>query len=199
VNPRSEVARSWARALFALARERNQVDAITRELETLVAEVEGNEELRGFLSRPWVPAAARRSVAADVARRLGVSKLGQDFLTLVAGQGRADHLGVIARAFRDLVDDDRGVVRARVRTAIALTGAERAGLARRLQAALARLPDSGRRAAPEVLVEDVVDRNLLGGFVAEIGSLIVDGSLEGQLARMRERLAREPAMERGTA
>ena len=31
---------------------------------------------------------------------------------------------------------------------------------------------------------------LLGGFVAQIGSLVVDGSLDGQLARMRERLAR---------
>ena len=36
----------------------------------------------------------------------------------------------------------------------------------------------------------VVDRELLGGFVAEIGSVLVDGSLDGQLARMRERLAR---------
>jgi F0F1-type ATP synthase delta subunit len=41
-----------------------------------------------------------------------------------------------------------------------------------------------------VLVEEVVDKNLLGGFVAEIGSLVVDGSLDGQLARMRERLVK---------
>jgi F0F1-type ATP synthase delta subunit len=36
----------------------------------------------------------------------------------------------------------------------------------------------------------VLDKNLLGGFVAEIGSLIVDGSLDGQLARLRQQLAR---------
>jgi F0F1-type ATP synthase delta subunit len=35
-----------------------------------------------------------------------------------------------------------------------------------------------------------VDGTLLGGFVAEIGSLLVDGSLDGQLAQMRDRLAR---------
>jgi F0F1-type ATP synthase delta subunit len=35
-----------------------------------------------------------------------------------------------------------------------------------------------------------VDNTLLGGFVAQIGSLILDGSLDGQLERMRERLAR---------
>jgi ATP synthase delta (OSCP) subunit. len=35
-----------------------------------------------------------------------------------------------------------------------------------------------------------MDTSLLGGFVAQVGSLILDGSLDGQLARMRERLAR---------
>ena len=39
-------------------------------------------------------------------------------------------------------------------------------------------------------MEEIVDKNLLGGFVAEIGSLVVDGSLDGQLARIRERLAK---------
>jgi F0F1-type ATP synthase delta subunit len=35
-----------------------------------------------------------------------------------------------------------------------------------------------------------VDATLLGGFIAQVGSLILDGSLDGQLARLRERLAR---------
>jgi hypothetical protein len=36
---------------------------------------------------------------------------------------------------------------------------------------------------------EVVDRAMLGGFIAESGSVVVDGSLEGQLERMRRRLA----------
>jgi F-type H+-transporting ATPase subunit delta len=72
-------------------------------------------------------------------------------------------------------------VRARVRTAVPLTDADRSALAARLQRALG---------GKQVIIEEVVDRNLLGGFVAEIGSLVVDGSLDGQLARMRERLVK---------
>ena len=34
-----------------------------------------------------------------------------------------------------------------------------------------------------------MDSTLLGGFVAQVGSLILDGSLDGQLARLRQRLA----------
>lgn len=40
-----------------------------------------------------------------------------------------------------------------------------------------------------VVLEDVVDRAMLGGFIVESGSLVLDGGLEGQLERMRHRLA----------
>jgi hypothetical protein len=40
-----------------------------------------------------------------------------------------------------------------------------------------------------VLLEEIVDREMLGGFIVESGSVVLDGSLEGQLERMRRRLA----------
>jgi len=80
-----------------------------------------------------------------------------------------------------MLDAARGRVRARVRSAVPLTEADRAALAQRLGRALG---------GKQVVVEEIVDKNLLGGFVAEIGSLVVDGSLDGQLARIRERLAK---------
>jgi F0F1-type ATP synthase delta subunit len=42
----------------------------------------------------------------------------------------------------------------------------------------------------KLVIEESVDQQLLGGFVAEVGSTILDGSLDTQLERMRERLAR---------
>ena len=83
-------------------------------------------------------------------------------------------------AYRALVDDELGRVRAEVRTAVALTDDEKRQLAARL----------GRASASRSSLEETVDASLLGGFVAQVGSLILDGSLDGQLARMRERLAR---------
>jgi F-type H+-transporting ATPase subunit delta len=174
-------AKSYAKALFALARERNQAEAIGRELASAVDMLEREPAVNVFFGRPGVSAAAKRGAAEEIAQRLEVSKLTSDFLVLVATHGRGDQFEAIAAAYRDLLDADLGRVRARVRTAIPLDDAERATLSARLASAL-----GGR----QVLLEEVVDTNLLGGFIAEIGSLIVDGSLDGQLARMRETLAR---------
>jgi F-type H+-transporting ATPase subunit delta len=171
----------YARALHELARERGQTEAVARDLAAMVDVIAGDAQLRDFFERPWVSRAAKRAAAVEVATRLEVSTLVRDFAGLVARQGRAAHLGAIAEAFRDLVDQDLGRVRARVRTAVPLTDAERDALRARL---------AQRLGAREVVVEEVLDRNLLGGFVAEIGSYIVDGSLDGQLARIEERLVK---------
>jgi F-type H+-transporting ATPase subunit delta len=119
-------------------------------------------------------------VAAAIAQKVGARKVVQDFLGLVAERGRADHLAEIVAAYRTLVDAELGQARAQVRTAVALTAAEKQQLSTRLERAL------GRR----IILEEQVDTTLLGGFIAQVGSLILDGSLDGQLGRLRQRLAR---------
>jgi F0F1-type ATP synthase delta subunit len=90
--------------------------------------------------------------------------------------------------YRSLLDAAHGRVRARVRTAVPLTEADRTALGQRLGRALASKAGSAKPV--DVVIEEVQDNHLLGGFVAEIGSLVVDGSLDGQLARLRERLVK---------
>ena len=175
------VARSYAKALFELARERNQVEAVGKELESVAQVIIEQPPLLDFLSRPGVAAPAKRAAATEAATRLGVSPLVRDFLGLVATRNRADHLVAIAAAYRALEDEAQGRVRVKLRTAVALSDAERAQLSSRLS----RLLDG-----KALVFEESVDSQLLGGFVAEAGSMILDGSLDTQLDRMRDRLAR---------
>ncbi len=175
------VARSYAKALFELARERRQLEPVTREIEALATLLRDAAALRAFFARPWIAAATKRAVAAELGTRLELSQLTGNFLALLAAQGRTAHLDAIVAAFGELADEAAGRVRARVRTAVPLSEAERTALVERLGRAL-----DGKA----VVLDETVDPGLLGGFVAEIGSLLVDGSLDGQLARMRERLVK---------
>ena len=123
------VGRSYAKALFELARERNQVEAIARDLAT-IGELFGRDgELRAFFARPWIASSVKRAAAGEIAARLEVSTLARDFLALVASQGRVDHLETITAAYRELDDEAAGRVRAHC-TAVPLE-AERSALAGR--------------------------------------------------------------------
>ena len=169
----------YARALYELARERQQTDAVARDLQAMVDLLGKDAELRDFYSRPWVSAAAKRAASVEIAARLELSPLVRDFIALVARAGRAGDLGAIATAYHHMVDENLGRVRAQVRTRVPLTDGEREAMRARLASV------TGAR---QVIVEEQVDEDLLGGFVAEVGTYIVDGSLDGQLARIGERL-----------
>ena len=173
-------ARRYAKALHAAAAEAGAGEAAGRELADLLGVFQANRQTLDVLARPWIKPGDRRAAALTLAQQTGCGKLVQDFVALVAERGRLDHLAAIAAAYQDLEDNALGRVRAQVRTAVALTTAEKDQLARRLQAELGK----------QVILEETLDTNLLGGFVAQIGSLTLDGSLDGQLARMRERLVR---------
>ena|SRR6266542_1935727 len=173
-------ARRYAKALHAAAVEAGAGEATGRELGAFLALLEGSPQARDALVRPWIKPADRRALAQALAEQTGCGALVTRFAGLLADRRRIDHLGAIVAAYRDLVDADLGQIRAQVRAAVALTEAEKGQLAQRLQATL------GKR----VILEETVDTSFLGGFVAQVGSLILDGSLDGQLARMRERLVR---------
>lgn len=174
------IARPYAKALFLVARDAGRVEAVGGELARFREALAAERRLEEFLLRPWVKGSTKTSVVSRVAERLGCSKLVRDFLGLLTTRGRVDHLPTIIEAYRQFQDVAEGRVRAQVRSAVALGDRERG----RLAASLARL------AGKKVVLEESVDSRLLGGFVAQIVSLVVDGSLDGQLARMRERLVR---------
>jgi F-type H+-transporting ATPase subunit delta len=177
---RQATAARYAKALFSIAREAGTAEALVHELEQFAAELRGSRELETVLLRPWIKPAERLAVAVEVAKRAGCSPLVQKTIGLVAARGRMDHLPELVEAYRALVDGEAGRVRAAVRAAVAFTEDEKKLLAARLGHALGK----------QVIIKETVDPSLLGGFIAQVGSLILDGSLDGQLARVRERLAR---------
>jgi F-type H+-transporting ATPase subunit delta len=172
-------AKRYAKALFLAAREAGAAAAAGTELETFQHVLVTHPEMSDVFSRPWIKPADRRGVAVPVAEKSGAGRLVQDFVGLVAERGRMDHLPEIVAAYRALFDEDLGQARAHVRTRVALGAEDKQRLTARLEQML------GKR----ILLEEQVDHSLLGGFVAQVGSFILDGSLDGQLGRMRERLA----------
>jgi F-type H+-transporting ATPase subunit delta len=173
-------ARRYAKALHSLAREAGSTTQVGEDLERFLEAFDQQAEAHDVLTRPWIKGGDRRAIAQALADKAGCAKTMRDFVGLVAERGRMDHLPEIARAFRALTDEDLGQARASVRTAAPLTEPERRELGERL----------GRAIGKRIILEERVDPALLGGFVAQVGSYILDGSLDGQLARMRERLAR---------
>jgi F-type H+-transporting ATPase subunit delta len=114
-------------------------------------------------------------VVAALSRSIALPATPANFLLLLADRARLAYLPAIIQEFRDLADGRLGRVRAKVTSAVPLSPDEAKGIAERLA--------QGRKA--QVIVETAVDPALLGGVVAQVGSLVYDGSVRSQLEELR--------------
>ena len=176
------VAARYARALTDVVTRPGAPEtpeAVERQLREFQAFVAESPELRTVLASPAVSAPRKKALLERLGARIGLSRVGRNFLFVLVDHRRIGLLGTILDAFRALVDERLGMVEAQVTAAAPLAEAERA----ELEAALGRL--TGRR----VRATYAVDPGLIGGAVTRIGSTIYDGSVREQLRLLRERLS----------
>ena len=172
------IARRYARALFGMGVDAGNFEQLGRELGEL-AELWGDSaELRQALENPVFAASEKRAVLQTLLPRVTPTAEVQRFVLLLMERRRIVLLPAIARAYRDMTDAHLGRVRAQVTSAEPLA----APVLDRVRKALEQ------RTGKQVIVETAVDPDLIGGVVARVGDLILDGSVRTQLSDLRAKL-----------
>lgn len=178
-----EIARRYARAVFGLGRDAAARAQLLEALDGLALEIAGNAELASVLLTPVHPRSERKAVMNDLAQRLGTSAEVRAVAELLVDQNRAPLLPAIRDQLRALVDAEAGRVEARVTTARPLTPDAQEQLRQAIS----------RRVNAEVTLVVQVDPTLIGGIVARIGDLLLDGSIRTQLETLGANLRKGPS------
>ncbi len=172
------IARRYAKALFSLASERGRIEQWSKGLDTLEVAVATSPELRDVLANPVYTKEQRRAIAAKLAAALSLDEEPANLLYLLAERNRLGYLDAIVDTFRALADEKLGRVRAKVISAVPLDNVAVNGIATKLAEAT----------RAEVLLDRAVDPSLLGGVIAQVGSMVYDGSVRTQLEDLRRSL-----------
>jgi F-type H+-transporting ATPase subunit delta len=149
------------------------------QLRAFDATVQGSPDLRSVLGSPAIPVARKRAIIKDIAHRLELASVVRNFILVLSDHRRAAGLAQMTDAFEMLLDERLGFVRADVKSAVELNPLQRDELSGHL----------GTVAGAPVRLRFTIDPDLIGGVTAKIGSRVYDGSVRGQLAEMRKRLA----------
>ena len=168
------LARPYARAAFAIARDANALPAWSDAL-AFAARVAADPSVAALLGNPGLTQADATTLLAPD----GADALFGNFLGLLFENRRLSLLPEITGQFDELRFEAERVVKAKVTSAVELPAAELATI----KAALAK------RFGREVEVETAVDESLIGGAVIDAGDVVIDGSLKGKLGRLQAALA----------
>ena len=177
----SAVAERYAAALADVAVERKNSETIKRNLAAFAEAFSSVADLRNALESPALNAEVKRKVIAEVAGKMGLDVAVRNFIYLVVDHRRTEILPEIEEAFLSELNERLGIVDAEVTSAHELNDDEK----RQLRTVLEQ------RTGKKVEARFQIDGALLGGAIVRLGSTIYDGSVRGQLKRLREQLETE--------
>lgn len=174
----SLVARRYATALLELGAGSGQLDALVRDVGAIADVYARSNDLRNAVENPMIAHAAKKATMTEVLQRLGVGPLTHNAVLLMIDRRRIRTLTEVARQLREMADAKKGLLRAEVTSATALSD----DYCARLQAQLERM--TGKK----VVLQKREDPGLIAGLVTRIGDRVIDGSLRTRLAVMRDAL-----------
>jgi F-type H+-transporting ATPase subunit delta len=173
----SAIAERYARAIFELADEANQVEPVTQAIRGFAEAYHSSEELRQVLGH-GLDETRRESLLKDITVRLAAPAVADKAIRFMAHRRRLPAVGDIATILTRLADEKAGVVRATVTSAGPLSEDYYRELARELE----------QRTSRRVIIDKKEDPALLAGVVTRIGDQTIDGSLRGRLDAIERQL-----------
>ena len=172
------IARRYARALFAIGVDQRSFEALGKELEALAALWNEATEMRQSLSNPIFKSSQKRAILQALLPRVAPTREVQSLAFLLLERGRIAALPAIARAYQEMCDDKLGRARATVRSARPLDVATQTEVRQVLE----------RRTGRSVIMTTEVDPSLMGGIVAQVAGLVLDGSLRARLGALSSKI-----------
>ena len=171
---RASLAGRYASALFDLARDQRQIDAVGRSLEALSQALVDSKDFAELAESPLVSRDEAGKAFAAVAPQLNLDPITANFLRVLARNGRKGQLRPVIGAFRRLAAEHRGEIIAEVVTARPLNDDQISQLKQQLRA----------RAGRDVSIDAAVDPSILGGIVVKLESQRIDASIRTKLNRL---------------
>jgi len=172
----SVVAERYASALFAVAKRKGIEDEINKNLGL----VKGLFDEPAFRKLMLSPRIRFENKMESLGRGLEgvVDPLILSLMGLLLDRKRVEHLPEISDVFTQMLEEARGIARAKVHTAVPLDEE----IEKKLTEVLQQI--TGKK----IFMEKYVDKSLIGGVEVRVGDSLLDSTIRTRLREMKERL-----------
>ncbi len=170
------LARRYAKAIFTVGQERGKFEEYNDVLAGVAGLYVSNPEVVDALTNPLYPLDIREKVMAGMIDSMEVDSVMGNFLNLLVEKKRAEILPEIAEEYKTMVDEEKNISHGSVISAVELSDE----LRENVRTTLEKL--TGKR----VELTTSVDPSIIGGIIAKVGDLVLDGSIKTQLAGLKD-------------
>jgi F-type H+-transporting ATPase subunit delta len=165
----------YANALYQLAEEKGRIDAVAIDLRGILDLIDKSEDFSRFVFTPAISRGDQAKAASAILKKAKADQLVQQFIGVVAENGRLFALKAIIDQFLADLATRRGEVSAEVISATSIGG----DLEKEVKKAVAKVAGSDK-----VSLSMRVDPSLIGGLIVRVGSRMIDSSIKSKLNRL---------------
>ena len=174
-----KVASRYAKSLIDLAVEGNTLEAAYNDMVLFKKVVDATPELEAILKNPIMPLDKKAGILNGIfADKVG--KLTLTFFKTVVNKGRSVVLFATAKQFIHQYNVLKGIVTADVTTAIPLSATAKEEIVSIVKKELG---------ANQVVLNEIVNENLIGGFILKVGDKQFDASIASSLGKLKKEFA----------
>jgi F-type H+-transporting ATPase subunit delta len=172
----STYARAFADVVFSARLDANVAIGGLQRISSLLA---ASAPLRRVWENPAVPADQKRRLLDAIVQQEGIDRHVRNLIAVLIDHRRVQFLDRITQQLEKELDSRMGFAEAQITSARELADTEKRALEMQIEKATGK----------KVRASFALDGSLLGGAVVRVGSTIYDGSVKGQLEKIREAIS----------
>ncbi len=168
-------ARRYAQAAFSIASEKNEIDQWLSEL-SIVSNILNDDDCLTFFDAEQIPI----DVKLDGIKKLFSknTNLVQNLISLMVVRKDVAKIVEVNNIFVSMSDEFKGIVRVGITTAVPINKEDLEHITKKLE----NIEDK------KVIINEKIDKNILGGIVIRVGDKLIDGSTKNKIDLLSEKL-----------
>lgn len=174
----TRAANRYAKALIELASQTNIEDVVQKDMVTIFSTIQSSKELQNVLNSPIIKISDKKAVVEKIFEGK-VNPLTNKLFALLSENKRMDLLHSISSQYNVLYNNQKGIVKAVVTSAVALDEEMKTKVLAKAKELVGN---------KTISLENKIDSNLLGGFILRVGDVQVDASIATQLKKLKRDL-----------
>jgi F-type H+-transporting ATPase subunit delta len=172
-----EIAEVYARALFEVAKEHDELEVVHEQLGQFTDALNENRDMAVFFFSPYFSTGEKKDALERAV--VGADEAFLNFLEALIERHRMPAIFRIRTRFESMWDEENKLLPVEVTSAVKLDEATVKHIGERI----------GEQAGRTIELTSIVDPEIIGGIVLRVGNLVLDASIKNRLEQLRKQVA----------
>jgi F-type H+-transporting ATPase subunit delta len=170
-----KVSLRYASSLLDSSIEKKNLDSVIKDFEFVFSILQREKELTTVLKSPVIKLNTKSSILSEIFKTR-ITEDSMNFLLFVVDKKREDLLLNIAKKFLELKDEYLGILKIEVSAPYDFTEDQKEQIKKKFESAFSKI----------IVMNFVINKDLIGGFVAKVTDTMYDASIKHQLELLRK-------------